>query len=189
MDKRSIFSFGALLQFALMLLLVPLRWVLASILAATIHELGHYAAVRLSGGTVRSFSIRAGSACMMTTELSVAKQILCLLAGPLAGMTLLLLSEQFPMTAICALIQSLYNLLPVYPLDGGKLIRCICEHFGITSQRMIRTEVLIVLALTGIFIYVTILLRTSVFLFPCVCIWLTRVLYSKRPCKAQGYWI
>lgn len=189
MDKRSILSFGALLQFALMLLLVPFRWVLASILAATIHELGHYAAVRLSGGTVRSLSIRAGSACMMTSDLSVVKQILCLIAGPLSGMMFLLLAKRFPVTAVCAFMQSLYNLLPVYPLDGGKLIRCIFEHFGIAKQKMNRIEVLIVLGLTAAFIYAAILLRTTVFLFPCVCIWLTRVLYSKKPCKAKGYWI
>ena len=110
---------------ALLLLTVPIRWIAAGVFAAVIHELGHYLVVRLLGGEVISTTVSFRGARMEELPMSQGREILCILAGPAASFSLLLLARFFPRVAICGLIQGVYNLLPIYPLDGGRVLRCI----------------------------------------------------------------
>ena len=110
---------------ALLLLTVPIRWIAAGVFAAVIHELGHYLAVRLLGGEVISTTVSSRGAKMEALPMSQGREILCILAGPAASFSLLLLARFFPRVAICGLIQGVYNLLPIYPLDGGRSLRCL----------------------------------------------------------------
>ena len=110
---------------AVLLLLLPLRWIVAAFLAALFHKLGHYGAVRLLGGSVVSGEISCHGAKMTAAPMSPKAELLSVLAGPAASLLLLLLRHLFPRIAICGLIQGVFNLLPIYPLDGGKALRCI----------------------------------------------------------------
>lgn len=115
---------SACLWWAVLLLLLPLRWLTAAFLATMIHELCHYLAIRATGGEVEVIFIRPGGAVMQTTPLKPAQELICALAGPIGGLSLLFFARILPITAICALVQSLFNLLPVFPLDGGRALRC-----------------------------------------------------------------
>ena len=115
----------ALLLLALGLLTVPLNWLLSALAAAVVHELCHYLALRLLGGESRGFAIRPGGAVLSVAGLTPGAELLCALAGPLGALLLLPLYRLFPRAAICAAFQSAFNLLPIRPLDGGRVLRGI----------------------------------------------------------------
>lgn len=109
------------------LLLLPLPWLAAAILAGLIHELFHWLAVRLCGGKISRIRIGPGGALMTAEPLTPGKQMICSLAGPASGLCLLFLGRWMPRTALCAVVQSVYNLLPILPLDGGRALETLAN--------------------------------------------------------------
>ena len=118
---------SAFLLLALLLLTAPLPWVGAAILAAGFHELCHWMALCLTGVPVRSLRIRAGGAVLETGPMEPRQELWSALAGPAGSLLLLTLVRRFPRIASCGGIQGLFNLLPVYPLDGGRALRCLLK--------------------------------------------------------------
>ena len=125
---------GFWLVLGLMLLLFPLRFLAGVLLAALIHEAGHIIAIRLTGGQVYRMELHANGARIATSPMEPGKEILCALAGPLAGAVTILAWRVFPELALAGLVQTVFNLLPIYPLDGGRVARNICcksRRFGV----------------------------------------------------------
>lgn len=120
----------AFLWLALLLLILPLRWVAAAVFAAAFHEFCHVLAIRACGGSVQSLEIGNSGALMEAADLTTWQELLCAMAGPLGGLLLLLFLRWFPEVAVCAAFQSAFNLLPVYPLDGGRCLRCVVAKFA-----------------------------------------------------------
>ncbi len=115
---------GACIGAALGLLLLPLKWLGAALFAACFHELCHYGALRLCKLKPRGIFIGGNGAAMVIGSLSYGRELLCALAGPLGSFSLLLIGRWFPCIALCGAFHGLYNLLPLYPLDGGRALRC-----------------------------------------------------------------
>ena len=111
---------------ALMLLLFPLRFLVGVLLAALIHELGHLLALKLARGRVLSIRLRSFGARIEAAPISPGRAALCALAGPAAGALTIFAYKTFPELALAGLVQTVFNLLPVYPLDGGRALRNIC---------------------------------------------------------------
>ena len=59
------------------------------------------------------------------------RETACILAGPCGSLLLMCFAVWFPRTAVCGFIHGLYNLIPVYPLDGGRALRTVT--FGLLS--------------------------------------------------------
>lgn len=118
------FSRALYIYAALLLLLIPVRLLFAAAVSAAVHELCHIAAVRLMGLQVYSVHIGVRGAVIRTQPMKPGQELLCALAGPASGLLLLLLVRWLPVIALTGAVQSLYNLLPIYPIDGGRALRC-----------------------------------------------------------------
>lgn len=147
-DKISV-SPGVYFLLPAAALLLPLRWVLAWVLAVAVHELGHYFALKLCRVPVFSLAVTASGVRMATGELRGREALLCAIAGPMAGFSLILLSRYLPCTAFCGWLQGMFNLVPVYPLDGGRALRAILQKFC-REKNAVRIENGIAIVLTVI---------------------------------------
>lgn len=119
---------AACMLLAVAVLFVPLRWVICWLTAAAVHELCHYGMILLTGGRIHHIRIGMGGAVMQTQLGSWGKEILCAAAGPAGGLLLLLFVRWMPRLALCAFVQSLCNLVPVYPLDGGRIFEGLLRY-------------------------------------------------------------
>lgn len=124
--QRTDINASVFVLIALMLLVLPFHWIIAAVLAAAIHEFFHYFALRLLCVRINRLEIGLTGAIMDVEPMPPYKELICALAGPVGGLCLLLFSRWIPRISICAAVQSFYNLLPLYPLDGGRALRsCI----------------------------------------------------------------
>ena len=113
----------------LAILLLPLRVLLGIFLAAAVHELGHLAAMYILGVPVLGIVLRPGGARIEAGPMEPGEEILCALAGPVAGSLVIFAWKWFPELAVAGLVQTVFNLIPIYPLDGGRVARNICCKF------------------------------------------------------------
>ena len=90
--------------------------------AAALHEVFHVLALKICKFRLISVSLGVMGAKIETDAEKGLKSMICALAGPLAGFLLLLFVRKIPMIALCGLFQSAANLLPIYPLDGGRVL-------------------------------------------------------------------
>lgn len=175
---------------AAFLLLLPLRWLLAACLAAAVHELWHIGAIRLTGGDIREIRIRAGGAVIETSPMEPGRELICALAGPVGGLSLLMLTRWLPCTAVCALIQSAYNLLPFFPLDGGRVLHCalillLGERRGEKAERFLTSGAgILLLALA---VYGALAWKLGILPVLWVLFFLIRPGMRKIPCKTGRF--
>ncbi len=141
---------------AILLLIVPFRLLIAAIMSAAVHELFHILAIRLMHVPMNAIHIGVRGAEISTQSMTEKQELFCALAGPVGGLLLLPLYRWIPAISLCAFVQSLYNLLPLYPTDGGRVFRC-CANLLLSKKDARRlvflTEALTVSAILAICIY------------------------------------
>lgn len=145
----------AYLCWALAILILPVQWVFAMGIAAAMHEGFHIIATWLTGSKIKSIRIGAGGAVIDTGPMDRGHAILCTAAGPLGSLLLFTFFAKIPRIALCAGIQGIYNLLPLFPLDGGRLLRLLA---GSKITRIVEYAVIATLIGGSIYISVKFLL-------------------------------
>jgi len=132
---------------AVCLMLLPVKWFAGALLAAAIHELFHLAAIKILGGTIYQIKIGITGAVISMGTMSNAREMLCAAAGPAGSYLLLFLSNMYPELAICGLIQGTFNMLPIYPSDGGRILKCVLSYFNSSKAEAISVQIGAVLSL------------------------------------------
>ena len=147
------------LWIALLFVMVPIRFRAAFFTAVFFHEVCHMIALKMFRYPMIQVAVGFSGIKIYTAELQPIHEIICALAGPLGGFTLILFAELIPSVALFGCLQSLYNLLPLYPMDGGRVVSAALRMF--LSKRKAD-------AICTIIQYTVILMIITVLLMLCV---------------------
>ncbi len=94
------------------------------LLCSAAHELGHLLMMKLCRVPVEGVCLTASGAVIEGGFPSYRTEVLCAAAGPVAGLfSAVLLIPIAPRGAAVGLLLSIVNLLPLYTLDGGRILR------------------------------------------------------------------
>lgn len=147
-------------------LLLPLPWLISWFIATIFHEVCHWLALR--GLKVKIYGVRltASGALMDTETMTPWKEAVCAATGPIGGLLLVLTAKWWPELAVCGFVQSVFNLLPIYPLDGGRVLHGILLTFlpeGKCRCVMRAIHLLTACCLCYFAIYLALVLKISLF--------------------------
>lgn len=94
------------------------------VLSAAAHEAGHLLALSLMRVRVHKLRLTFSGAILVTEPLRYSREIIAAAAGPAVNALLLAsFATTAPVAAFVNLLLLGYNLLPFYPLDGGRILR------------------------------------------------------------------
>jgi len=181
---------GACIAAAVILLLVPFQWVGAWLIAAFAHEYCHILALLICRNNIEEICIGANGARIQASSMKPWKLLFCTLAGPLGALLLLLLRGFFPRLAICAFIHSVYNLLPLLPLDGGHALQCVLAMVfseSVAIKLMEWEEIILINAMLLFSILAAIIFGLGLVPVIFVICLLLKVKKIKIPCKSMPH--
>ena len=93
------------------------------LLAATLHELGHYLILWHLGHPPRALILGFSGAQMETDNLPYRQEFLAAAAGPVVSLLLGLILPLWPIMGCYSLLLGCINLLPIPGLDGGRMLK------------------------------------------------------------------
>ena len=179
------YDYPVLILAALMLLILPMDWILAAIIAASFHELCHIAVLYLLHGRIKSIRFQPDGCIIKASGLPETGQILSIFAGPLGSFSLMLFCRCCPQIAVCGLFQGLYNLLPILPLDGGRLMQLLLYRFcPACAEKVLKTLKIVICICYILFsIWLTTVYPAGIWLCLFALVWCGKGMVRKIPCK------
>ena len=110
---------------ALAILVLPWTVLLSFIVSVAFHELCHLAVIWWYQVPVCRIELSMLGAKITTGSMEPLQELLCATTGPIGSLMLVVFADCLPLLAVFGLVQGLFNLLPIYPLDGGRVLRSI----------------------------------------------------------------
>ena len=181
-----IISPALLLFVPVILLIIPFPWVLAGMCSILIHELCHIVAAKLLGKRIFCISFGSGGAEIQTDSMNLMEELIVSVTGPASCLISLLLAQHFPRFAVCSVVHSVYNLLPLYPLDGGRVLRCLTGRLlpqKTAKQFLTTVEIACMLFIVLIFIHAAMFFQITVLPILAGVIFAVRQYNRKKSCK------
>ncbi len=175
--------------FAIMLMILPMRWLFGWFLAIIVHEFCHYLVISMFRIPITRIAVCGNGVIMETGFMTNQQELFSVLAGPLGGLSLIILARWLPYTAICGFIQAIYNLLPIYPMDGGRVLRCLClwlfpESYALRIHNAMENGIL--WFIVGIGVYLTVVRNFGLLPLAFALFLLIRGKRIKISCKRSG---
>ena len=121
---------------------------MAWLIAAGFHEMCHWLAVKICGGDAYRIVVGISGAKMECGPMSNPRRLFCVLSGPIGGMIPVLFSKWIPCTALCCWLLSVYNLLPLAHLDGGRILEILLR----TKATVVQNVFLIGVSVSAIYV-------------------------------------
>ena len=144
---------------SLWILVMPWRWLGALAVASGIHELAHILALRLMGVRICGIRFLTRGIYLKVGQMTPVQECVCAAAGPVGSFALLGLIRVFPEAAILGIGQGLFNLIPIYPFDGGRVLRVLMSERILMPKRLLPGGVV-----AGVLILI--IATSLIFLFP-----------------------
>lgn len=177
---------GFYILISLLVLFLPLKWVLAWLVAAAVHETSHYIALSLLQCRIFSITVGVYGAVIDADTHSDLRECLCAAAGPLSGILLVGLGRFIPYIAVCALFQTAFNLLPITGFDGGRIVCFIISSVfpAKYTQRICETiELVSAVGILAVAIFLTFRLKVGTLPLIFAMVVFLRIKPLKSPCK------
>lgn len=149
-------SAAAILLAALIYFIADVDKILALLIPALFHELGHVFTLRLLGLRISGFRAELKGLCIGYSGYTGALgHALAAAAGPLWGLIYAMAASLLAQRLACqwlelsagvSLLLSLFNLLPALPLDGGRILYALSSPFmsETSARRLVDISSLVV---------------------------------------------
>ena len=145
---------------------------LYAVLCALWHEIWHIIVLRYFGGNTCGLTVKQYGVSLKTTQISYKQEAIVALAGPAASLFAFLLFGvmsyrlAFTETTVFLTFSNLavftVNILPIYPLDGGRALYCLlCMKLDMEKTVKIVKIISFIFLLPLTFFSVIILIRTG----------------------------
>ncbi|MEE9367439.1 MAG: site-2 protease family protein [Pontiella sp.] len=110
--------------------------------SVALHELGHSVVARAKGGYIHEIVLYpfGGAAKISNIPKRPIDEIMVALAGPAVSLVLAIIFHQWELTRFLGYLNGmlfLFNLLPVFPMDGGRVLRA---GLTINNGRLVATR-------------------------------------------------
>lgn len=116
------------------------------LLYSSVHELAHLAVLCIVGGKPDSLTLAYyGAALKYSTRLPILSELAVIVAGPLANLILYFISGDD-----INLVLFILNSLPVYPLDGGRVLNL----FSYKATALVGRVLIVLLAVLSVYMIV-----------------------------------
>ena len=186
-DDRVNVQGGWFVFMSVLILLIPIKLVLAWLLSVAFHEMCHVLVLGICRVPIHGFRITCNGVCIMTDLMSPPKELFCALAGPVGGFLLVLFGKIWPCLAVCSVALSIFNLIPLYPYDGGRILHSLLTMLLPLDQgEKIMTRLKRIILFSSL-AFGTVVLIQGMGMIPLLLIFMIWFRSSSRnfPCKAR----